>query len=52
MKAIKLLEDYGFSVKVLKPAKVPKGKKLTVVKVNPGEGSLVQPNSVITIEVK
>jgi serine/threonine-protein kinase len=52
MKAIKLLEDYGFSVKVLKPAKVPKGKKLTVVKVSPSEGSLVQPNSVITIEVK
>lgn len=35
MKAISLLEDYGFSVKVLKPAKVQKGKKLVVVKVTP-----------------
>mgnify|MGYP000085130191 CR=1 FL=1 len=51
-KAIKLLEDYGFTVKVLKPAKVAKGKKLTVVKVSPAEGVLVKPNSVITIEVK
>lgn len=51
-KAIKLLEDYGFTVKVLKPAKVAKGKKLTVVKVTPAEGALVKPNSVITIEVK
>jgi serine/threonine-protein kinase len=51
-KAIKVLEDYGFTVKVLKPAKVPKGKKLLVVKVTPNEGSLVKPNSVITIEVK
>jgi len=33
-KAIKLLEDYGFSVKVLKPAKVAKGKKLFVIKVS------------------
>jgi serine/threonine-protein kinase len=52
LKAIKLLEDYGFAVKVLKPAKVAKGKKLTVVKVSPSEGTLVKPNSVITIEVK
>ncbi len=51
-KAIKLLEDYGFSVKVLKPAKVTKGKKLFVIKVSPTEGALVKPNSVITIEVK
>jgi serine/threonine protein kinase len=51
-KAIKLLEDYGFSVKVLKPAKVAKGKKLIVIKVNPAEGALVKRNSVITIEVK
>ncbi len=51
-KAIKLLEDYGFTVKVLKPAKVPKGKKLVVVKVTPNEGALVRPNSAITIEVK
>lgn len=52
VKAIKLLEDYGFSVKVLKPAKVAKGKKLFVIKVSPAEGALVKPNSVITIEVK
>ena len=51
-KAIRLLEDYGFSVKVLKPAKVAKGKKLFVIKVSPTEGALVKPNSVITIEVK
>lgn len=51
-KAIKLLEDYGFAVKVLKPAKIPKGKKLVVIKVTPSEGALVKPNSVITIEVK
>ncbi|MTA96438.1 MAG: PASTA domain-containing protein, partial [Actinobacteria bacterium] len=41
-----------FSVKVLKPAKVAKGKKLIVIKVNPAEGALVKRNSVITIEVK
>ena len=52
VKAIKLLEDYGFSVKVLKPAKIAKGKKLFVIKVSPTEGALVKPNSVITIEVK
>ena len=52
MKAISLLEDFGFTVKVLKPAKVQKGKKLAVVKVTPSEGSLVKPNSIITIEVK
>lgn len=52
MAAIKVLEDYGFSVKVLKPAKIPKGKKLVVIKVTPAEGALVKPNSVITIEVK
>ena len=52
MKAISLLEDFGFTVKVLKSAKVQKGKKLVVVKVTPSEGSLVKPNSVITIEVK
>lgn len=51
-KAVKLLEDYGFTVKVLKPAKTPKGKKLTVIKVTPSEGALVQPNSEITIELK
>ena len=51
-KAIRLLEDYGFSVRVLKPAKVAKGKKLFVIKVSPTEGALVKPNSVITIEVK
>ena len=51
-KASKVLEDYGFTVNVLKPAKVPKGKKLLVVNVTPNEGSLVKPNSVITIEVK
>ena len=51
-KAISLLEDYGFVVKVLKPAKVPKGKKLYVTKVTPNEGALVKPNSIITIEVK
>ena len=51
-KAIKTLEDYGFSVKVLKPAKTPKGKKLIVIKLTPNEGALVKPNSVITIEVK
>lgn len=51
-KAISLLEDYGFQVKVLKPAKVTKGKKLFVIKMTPNEGSLVKPNSVITIEVK
>ena len=51
-KAVSLLEDYGFQVKVLKPAKVTKGKKLFVIKVIPNEGSLVKPNSVITIEVK
>lgn len=50
--AIKLLEDYGFVVKVLKPAKVVKGKELIVIKVTPAEGSKVKPNSVITIEVK
>jgi len=51
-KAVKLLEDYGFTVKVLKPAKTPKGKKLTVIKVTPNEGALVKPNSEITIELK
>lgn len=51
-KAISFLEDYGFIVKVLKPAKVPKGKKLYVAKVTPNEGALVKPNSIITIEVK
>jgi len=51
-KAVKLLEDYGFTVKVLKPAKTPKGKKLTVIKVTPSEGALVKPNSEITIELK
>ena len=51
-KARKLLEDFGFIVKELKPAKVAKGKKLFVVKVTPNEGSLVKPNSAITIEVK
>jgi len=51
-KAVKLLEDYGFTVKVLKPAKPPKGKKLTVIKVTPSEGALVKPNSEITIELK
>ena len=51
-KAIKLLEDYGFTVKVLKPAKVKKGQKLMVIKVIPNEGAMVKPNSEITIEVK
>jgi serine/threonine protein kinase len=51
-KAISLLEDYGFIVKVLKPAKVAKGKKLFVTKVTPNEGAMVKPNSIITIEVK
>ncbi len=51
-KAVKLLEDYGFTVKVLKPAKTPKGKKLIVIKVTPSEGALVKPNSEITIELK
>ena len=51
-KATQLLEDYGFIVKVLKPAKSPKGKELVVIKVTPAEGSKVKPNSVITIEVK
>ena len=51
-KATQLLEDYGFIVKVLKPAKSPKGKELLVIKVTPTEGSKVKPNSVITIEVK
>jgi serine/threonine-protein kinase len=51
-KAISLLEDYGFIVKLLKPAKVAKGKKLYVSTVTPSEGALVKPNSVITIEVK
>lgn len=50
--AVRKLEDYGFTVKVLKPAKVQKGKKLLVIKVLPAEGALVKPNSVITIEVK
>jgi serine/threonine-protein kinase len=51
-KAIALLEDYRFTVKVLKPAKVKKGARLNVIKVTPAEGTLVKPYSEITIEVK
>ena len=49
--AVRKLEDYGFTVKVLKPAKVQKGKKLLVIKVLPAEGALVKPNSMVITEL-